>query len=242
MKGSIQASALKDAISAADRLVDEARLNVEKDRVQIAYADDADAAMVDINILDKAFEEFEAEEEIRVGIETDKLKKIVNTIPSSNIAELELSTDRLSISSPPLEYDLAVRDESSLKKVPKIPELDFGAEFVINGSKLGKDVKACSLVDEAMTVKATEDSVHIHCESGTDKLEITHDEEDELDYMDNAVNCSSTFSLDYLDSMTSPMKNTPVTVEIGDDIPIVTTFELVEGLKVEYLLAPRIEA
>ncbi len=87
--------------------------------------------------------------------------------------------------------------------------------------------------DDVFVMETSGDSDSMKFEMGPDDLVDLESDED----------CRSLFSLDYLDDMSKAVGRAPeVRLRLGTDLPVMMDFGLVDGIHVEYLLAPRIES
>ena len=74
-KARIKADSLKEFIGTVGSLVDEAKLNVNEDGIQIKAVDPSHVAMIETNLVKSAFDSYEAKE-MEMGLDIDKFKNV----------------------------------------------------------------------------------------------------------------------------------------------------------------------
>jgi len=70
-KARIKADSLKEFIGTVGSLVDEAKLNVSEDSLQIKAVDPSHVAMIETNLVKSAFDSYEASA-MEMGLDSDK--------------------------------------------------------------------------------------------------------------------------------------------------------------------------
>ena len=75
-KAKIKAENLKEFIGTVSSLVDEAKLNITKEGIQIKAVDPSHVAMIESNLVKSAFDSFEAKT-MEMGIDIDKFKTVL---------------------------------------------------------------------------------------------------------------------------------------------------------------------
>ena len=75
-KARIKAESLKEFIGTVGSLVDEAKLNVTEDGIQIKAVDPSHVAMIEANLAKTAFDVFEAKP-MEMGLDIDKFKTVL---------------------------------------------------------------------------------------------------------------------------------------------------------------------
>lgn len=241
-EASINAGSLKDAISATTRLVDEGKFRITEDGIRLRAVDPADAAMVTLSLDPEAFEAFDNDGESEIGMDLEKLEDVLGVLRSGDTVDVELEDSRMNLSSDGFNYVMTLPDPSSIRKEPKIPDLDLKAQVFLEGSEFRRAVKAAQKVSDHIALR-TEDSVFVLETSGdSDSMTFEMEEEDLID-VESEEDSRSLFSLDYLDDMSRAIGGSPeIRIRLGTDLPVMIDFEMAEGVHVEYLLAPRIES
>jgi proliferating cell nuclear antigen len=243
-KAVINAEVFKDAIEAVSTLVDEAKLRITKDGISARAVDPANVAMVAFDLSSKAFESYEATDG-EIGIDLNRLNDILGMTSKEDKVELNLNeeTRKLEIRSGSLAYTLSLLDPTSIRKEPKVPNLELPAKIVLNGSELRRAVKAAEKVSDHMALGVKDKTFYVEAEGDLDKVRLDLPESN-LISIQSTSNVRSLFSLDYLNDLAKSLgKAEQVSIDLGTDYPVKFTFNIAGGNgTITYLLAPRIES
>lgn len=241
---SITASAFNDALDSVSVLVDECRIHLNDDGMQIRAVDPANVGMVDMTLPAAAFEDYTGNGE-EIGVNLTRLEDITGMADSDQEIDVNLDTETrmLHIEFGGLSYNLALIDPDSIRQEPDIPDLDLPAEITLEGSQLSRGVTAADMVSDHIRLRVdgnSEDFI-IEAEGDTDDVDLTLDEDDLIDI--EAASADSLFSLDYLDDMESAIPGSEAVVaELGEEFPVKLHYNFAEGIgSVTYMLAPRIK-
>lgn len=243
-KAVINAEVFKDAIEAVSTLVDEAKFRITKDGISARAVDPANVAMVAFDLSVKAFESYEATDG-EIGIDLDRLNDILGMTTKEDKIELNLNeeTRKLEIRTDGLAYTLSLLDPSSIRKEPKVPNLELPAKVELNGAELKRAVKAAEKVSDHMALGVKDKTFYIEAEGDLDKVRLDIPESS-LISIQSTGNVRSLFSLDYLNDLAKSLgKAERVAIDLGTDYPVKFTFNIAGGNgTITYLLAPRIES
>ncbi|MDY6764347.1 MAG: DNA polymerase sliding clamp, partial [Halobacteria archaeon] len=219
-KSVINAGTLKSTVDSINVLVDECKIHLDDDGVHIKAVDPANVGMVELDLPDDEFEEYEADGET-IGVNLTRLKDIIGMGKSGDSIELELDeeTNKLKIRIDGLRYTLSLINPDSVRKEPNVPDLDLSAEVVVAGREIKRGIKAAGMVSDHMAFGVEDGAFFMHAEGDTDDVHVDLDEEDVVAI--EGGDARSLFSLDYLDSMGKAIPNdAQVTLEIGVDYPV----------------------
>ena len=97
-KARIKADSLKEFIGTVGSLVDEAKINVSEEGLQVKAVDPSHVAMIEANLLKTAFDSFEVSD-IQMGLDIDKFKSVLTMAGKDEMVILEKDDDlnRLSL-------------------------------------------------------------------------------------------------------------------------------------------------
>ncbi|WP_435348374.1 DNA polymerase sliding clamp [Haloarchaeobius sp. HRN-SO-5] len=244
-KAIVSAETLKTTLDSVSVLVDECKIHLNEDGLEIRAVDPASVGMVDLRLSADAFESYEATGGV-IGVNLSRLEDIASMADSDQLVELELDeeTRKLHIQIDGLEYTLALIDPDSIRQEPDIPELDLSAEVTIEGRDVNRAVKASDMVSDhiALGVDADDELFYVDAEGDTDDVHLELDTEDLIDLQ--AGDAHSLFSLDYLKDMNKAIpSDAEVTLELGEEFPLKIHFDIAEGQgSVLFVLAPRIQS
>ena len=91
-KARIKAESLKEFIGTVGSLVDEAKLNVSEDGIQIKAVDPSHVAMIETNLVKSAFDSYESDA-MEMGLDIDKFKNVLTVAGKDDMVELEKDDD-----------------------------------------------------------------------------------------------------------------------------------------------------
>ncbi|MCK4937055.1 MAG: DNA polymerase sliding clamp [Methanosarcinales archaeon] len=242
-KAIIESEKLKETIESVSSIVDEAKLNLTPEGLTIRAVDPANVAMVSMTMKSSAFEEFTATDG-ELGVDLNRLNDIMSMAEKAETVELELDEEshKLVIRMSGLTYKIALLDPASIRKEPKIPQLELPASIILSGSDMKRAVKAAEKVSDHISMGVDGETFYLEAEGDSDRMRLDM-LKDQLIGMKSG-DAHSLFSLDYLsDMIKSAGKANEITLELGKDFPVKINFKIAGGSgDVNYLLAPRIES
>lgn len=259
VEAELELGLLKKCLEVVTAVVDEGRVKITDGGVSLRVVDPANVALVLLELEGEggAFvryqweDEGEGEDEVEVGVDFGRLAavlkgqgggrerdgEVVEALVSRSRLKLRIG-NRISF----FEYTLRLLDPSSLRKPPKIPELEFPCVASVDAASLLRAVKAAGRVADHVTVGVGDDrrTLFVAAEGYDEAVRAEFD--DENAYVDAAAPAASKFSVKYLEPMLGAAARAAdvVTLHLGGDIPLRLDFEF-DGCRAAYLLAPRIE-
>ena len=87
-KARIKADSLKEFIGTVGSLVDEAKINVSEDGLQVKAVDPSHVAMIEANLMKSAFDSFEVKD-VQMGLDIDKFKNVLTMAGKDEMVILE---------------------------------------------------------------------------------------------------------------------------------------------------------
>lgn len=239
----VKSDVLKGIIDVTSPLVNEVKFNISAKGISLRAVDPAHVAMVDLEIKDKAFEEYKATE-MELGIDMDKLSGIMRLSTSTDIVSLDYDEEanKLIIKIGNLVRKMGLIDTAGMPD-PKMPNLNLPAKVVLKASELSQGVRASEAVSDHLALTVNKDNFELFAEGDTDTVNLKLPKDLLLELTTNSK-CKSLFSIDYFSNMIKPVRGEdPVTIMIGNDNPIRVEFDIADKKgHVTYLLAPRIES
>nr|AAU84232.1 proliferating cell nuclear antigen DNA polymerase sliding clamp [uncultured archaeon GZfos3D4] len=254
----IDANVLRDCIEAITAVVDEGKLRIAEDGLKLRAVDPANVAMVSFELQSDAFDEFrfaakeagaeaaaavESKAETEIGMDFVKLLGILG-IGGREEVELELDehAQKLFTRMGSLSYTISLLDPSSLRKEPKVPELEFPVRVIIETEEFRRTIRAAEKIGDHIVLGVDGEVFFMEAEGEMDKLRLGLRKEQLIDLTPGTLH--SLYTLDYIAAMSKGMSHAEnITLNLGKDYPLQIEFEMAEGKgKVGYLLAPRIES
>ena len=239
----VKSDVLKGIIDVTSPLVNEVKFNITQKGISLIAVDPAHVAMVDLQINDKAFEEYKAND-MELGIDMDKLSSIMRLASSGDTVSLEYDeeSNKLIVKIGNLVRKMGLIDTAGMPD-PKMPSLNLPAKVVLKASELTQGVRASEAVSDHLALTVNKENFELFAEGDTDTVNLKLPK-DLLIELNTNSKCKSLFSIDYFSNMIKPVRGEdPITIMIGNDNPIKVEFDIAENKgHVTYLLAPRIES
>ncbi len=233
---------MRNTFAAISNLIDEANLRAKEDGLYLRAMDPAHVALVDMEMRKEIFEEYEIDEEKTFGIDLDRLMTVLKRAKSDDRIILEHKEEVLRITienSAKRSFDLPLIDVS--EEEIRIPELDYPCVIEIDPDAFEAGIKDAETVSDHVTLKASEDGFFIVAKGDLGNVEVQIRKEQTLTF-DINESARSMFSIEYLKDILKASKIADsIKVYLGNDIPVKLEF-LAPGIKLTFLLAPRIES
>ena len=247
-KAKIKAENLKEFIGTVSSLVDEAKLNITKEGIQIKAVDPSHVAMIESNLVKSAFDSFEAKT-MEMGIDIDKFKTVLTVSTKDDIVELEKDEDlnRLVVNIGNLTRAMPLLDTTGMPD-PKVPALDLPSTVSVNVSEISQGLKASKTVSDHIALTTDKDSFRLVCEGDNQNSVDLSLGKDQLEKLDSSEKSTSLFSLEYFALMVNSLPSERILhINLGTDLPVKIEADIaVDDLtgaqgNVRFLLAPRID-
>ncbi len=247
-KARIKADNLKEFIGTVGSLVDEAKLNVNEDGMQIKAVDPSHVAMIEANLIKSAFDSYEADV-AEMGIDVDKFKTVLAVAGKEDMVSLEKDDklNRLVVNIGNLTRAMPLLDTSGMPD-PKVPSLDLPAFVSVSVEEISQGLKASKSVSDHIALTTTKDSFRLVCEGDNqNRVDLTLGKE-QLEKLVSPEETTSLFSLEYFALMVNSLPPDRILhINLGTDLPVKVDADLaIEDLtgaqgNVKFLLAPRID-
>lgn len=247
-KARIKADNLKEFIGTVGSLVDEAKLNVNEDGMQIKAVDPSHVAMIEANLIKSAFDSYETDV-AEMGIDVDKFKTVLTVAGKEDMVSLEKDDklNRLVVNIGNLTRAMPLLDTSGMPD-PKVPSLDLPAFVSVSVEEISQGLKASKSVSDHIALSTTKDSFRLVCEGDNqNRVDLTLGKE-QLEKLVSPEETTSLFSLEYFALMVNSLPPDRILhINLGTDLPVKVDADLaIEDLtgaqgNVKFLLAPRID-
>ncbi len=247
-KARIKADNLKEFIGTVGSLVDEAKLNVNEDGMQIKAVDPSHVAMIEANLIKSAFDSYETDV-AEMGIDVDKFKTVLAVAGKEDMVSLEKDDklNRLVVNIGNLTRAMPLLDTSGMPD-PKVPSLDLPAFVSVSVEEISQGLKASKSVSDHIALSTTKDSFRLVCEGDNqNRVDLTLGKE-QLEKLVSPEETTSLFSLEYFALMVNSLPPDRILhINLGTDLPVKVDADLaIEDLtgaqgNVKFLLAPRID-
>lgn len=237
LKAVIQADRLQAVLKGITAIATECLATVGPEGMAIKLVDPANVAMADITVPAEAFDFWDCPDQGAIALDAGRLQGLVG---GKDPVSIEIDGHEMKVSVGSARYTLRMLSPDALKQSPRVPEIDLPAWVEIDAQELRAAIRGALNIAErndGAVLEVTDDKFLMHCDTETEKFSI--------DWPLSAVGrrmgmARSFFSLDYLDDISKVLAG-PVLIELGVDYPGRMTAKAEGGIKLQYLLAPRIE-
>ena len=244
----IDAIVLRECIESITAVVDEGKLKISDEGFKLRAVDPANVAMVSFELQRDAFDTFRFEKEsdaeaIETGIDFVKLHDILGIGGKEEVnLKLDEQAQKLFAQMGSLAYTVSLLDPASLRKEPKVPELEFPVQVIIELEEFRRTIRAAEKIGDHIVLGVDGEEFYMEVVGEMDKLRLGLRKEQLIHLTPGTLH--SLYSLDYVSAMTKGMSHADnITLNLGKDYPLQIDFEVADGKgKVSYLLAPRIES
>jgi len=227
-------------------LVDEANFIIDSMGMRLRALDPSRIAMVDFNLPASAFEEYQCEEEVKIGVNFDELNRVMKRGRADERVVLEVVGGRLKITmvgKAERSFSLPVIDIAG-EELP-LPKLNFTVRAKMLSDTLKDAIKDAELVSDSVSFEAEEGFLKVSARSDKGNVEVkfTLESGSLIDYEVDEPS-KSTYPISYLSDMLKGATNLSdiANIEFATDKPLLLSFELAGGGRLSYFLAPRLES
>ena len=239
----VKAEVLKELVDVLSTLVDETKINANKEGISVRAVDPAHVAMVDLSLERAAFESYNADDQ-ELGLDLDKVKEVLRLAKTGDIIDLKYDEDKnkLILHVGNITRRMALVDTAGMSDT-KVPNLNLPAKLTIRVEELRQGIRASENVSDHIALTVSPEGFTMQGEGDTDSVDLKLGK-DLLDELESKEQVRSMFPLDYFANMIKAITTAPsVTMYLGNDYPVKIEFQIGGGKgKVKYLLAPRIES
>jgi len=230
----------KNSIDAIASIIDEGTFHIDEEGIHLRAMDPSQIALVDFDLPADAFEEFQVEKQVDIGVDFTDLNRIMKRLKAED--KLHLSLDKQ------LEMEFRGDTTRTFKtsiidaqsSPPKEPEIDFPCEVKMAPPMIKEALKDAELVSNHVSLSIG-DSFKITCDGDTGSVEIDLPEE-KLLALEKNEDATAVFSLDHLSNiLTAAETPSIVSLKLKTDAPVRIEYAIGDG-RVLYYLAPRIES
>ena len=248
LKARIKAESLKEFIGAVGSLVDEAKVNVNEDGMQIKAVDPSHVAMIEANMVKSAFDSYEAKS-MEMGMDIDKFKNVLTVAGKDEMVDLEKddNLNRLVVNIGNLTRAMPLLDTSGMPD-PKVPSLDLPSTVNVVVNEIAQGLKASKSVSDHIALSTDKNSFRLVCEGDNQNSVDLSLGKDQLEKLDSPDEATSLFSLEYFSLMVNSLPADRILhINLGTDLPVKIDADLaVDDMtgaqgNVKFLLAPRID-
>jgi proliferating cell nuclear antigen len=237
---------LRDSIGTICELIDETEFQISKDGIRLLAADRAVVAVVDFFLSANAFKEYKCQKDMKIGINLLDFLAVLKRAAPGDVLTLKIGEEnKLNIilkGASTRNFVLPLLDISK-EEPPPIDKLEFSANFDMDSEILNNGIEDASLITDSVVLTAQKGRVLLKAES-----DIRSSELELLSGMDGLKNLEvnepvrARYSVDYLKKMMKGRKLAPYAhLALSMDYPLNLSFNMPNKMKLQFILAPRVE-
>lgn len=230
---------LTDSISIISELVNEVRLKIDKDKIELIAMDPANVAMIVFNLLSSAFAGYNVEKPQDIAINLDQFKQILKRAKPSDVVTIELDEDKNKL-------NIKIKGESTrtfnisllslVDQDQKVPNLKFPVKIQSNTLVFNEAIEDMGVVAESVSFIADKDKFTVKSESKLNDATVEVNANIEA-----SEKTHSKYSLEYLKKIIKGSKLTnDVQIQFGNDYPLRIDYTTKDKLNLAFILAPRV--
>ncbi len=240
-----EAPALKAAIDSVVSLVEEGQFEIKKEGLYLKAMDPSQISMVSFSMPKEAFVEYEVDEERKLGLNISQFANVLSRGKRGEKAELSAEDGRLVVKfyADKRKRTFKVPLLEIGEGVSREPKIEFKSHVKINAEAFKETLKDAKLVSSHVRLVLDKEKfiVDVKGENGDVKAEFENGGKEVLEITTES-GAKATFPLQYLEDMVkASTAASPLTIKLETDKPMKLEYEM-EGAKVAYFLAPRIES
>jgi len=237
---------LKDSISIVSELVNEVKLKITPNGIELVAMDPANVAMVVLKLLSSCFVEYNVKKDQDIAINLGNLKSIMKRAKPTDMVILQMEDEsRLQVQfkgKSQRTFSLPIIDIE--EKEQKVPSLKFPITVRTTANVLNEAIEDADVVGESVVFEVDKEKMIVQSEGDLSKahIEIPSDEETSImSETDDKVKAK--YSIEYLKKMILGSKiASDVSVQFNKDYPLKLEYKAVDKVSMTFILAPRVES
>jgi proliferating cell nuclear antigen len=239
-----EANLLTDSIATIGELIDEGIFKIAKDGISLIAADRALVAVVDFKISSSAFEKYELEKEIQIGLNVTNLLSIMKRASADDKLSLNLGESKLEIvleNSSRRRFNVPLLDLGQ-EEVPPIDQLEFKAVAEIKPEIIQYGIADADIVSDSVLFEASENKFGMKAEGDISSTQLELEKgNSSLISLKSDKEIQARYPLDYLKKMIKAAKLADsVTLQWGQDYPMKMSFKSGDKVHLSFVVAPRV--
>ncbi|MHA2399915.1 MAG: proliferating cell nuclear antigen (pcna) [Promethearchaeota archaeon] len=242
---------LKGIIETLASIIDETEFRVTPKEFTISAMDPSRICLLKLSIKKDDFDEYTCAKDSKVGLNLDDLDKILKRSAASDSVEIEFNEAAQKIKikmkregvSRTRTFSLALLD-IDIEEIPmdNLLKIEYPSKWVIDPDFLVEAIKDAEIYSEILNINANAGQGLVFSSSGQiGEMEYNLAEEDLIESELEGISTGA-YSLTFLKAILKIASITEkLEISLKTDHPLKMNFDLLEGGKLNYFLAPRVE-
>lgn len=237
---------LKESVSILSELVNDVKIKLDADKLEIVAMDPANVAMIVFRLLNSAFAEYDIKGVEVISVNLESLKQVLSRAkPNDNIVlELDEEKNRLKIGlrgESKRNFNLGLIDIH--EKEQKVPELDFSGSVEMSNVVFNEAVEDMDIVADTVSLSTDGNSFLIEAAGNTHDAKVSFNKSENISIAlsEDKENVKAKYSIVYLKKILKGGKLADkVFLKLGQDYPLQIEYKVTDKLHFRTLLAPRV--
>jgi proliferating cell nuclear antigen len=242
---------LKGIVETLASIIDETEFRVTPKEFTISAMDPSRICLLKLSIKKDDFDDYQCNKDSKVGLNLDDLDKILKRSAANDSVEINFNETDQKIKikmqregiSRTRTFSLALLD-IDIEEIPmdNLLKIEYPSNWVLDPEFLVEAIKDAEIYSEILNINANEGQGLIFSSSGQIG-EMEYDlNEDDLIESELQGSSSGAYSLTFLKAILKIASITEkLEISLKTDHPLKMNFDLLEGGKLSYFLAPRVE-
>ena len=232
---------IKDITETIATIIDECKLNITEDGIQINALDKSHITFIELSIRKTLFDEYHCETPEQALIDTNQLLQILRRCKNDDILKIETTPTHMILifdGESSKRFRVSLIDNEYESPVP--PSIDYPVEITVPSNLIKDSLGDSKLFGESISFTVDEDYLHICSQTASGVFGETHIKYLHGENINEVV--KSGYSIEMLQNIFKASKlNKECKLNLGNDIPLMATFELpMRDGYIRFLLAPRL--
>ena len=228
----------KNILTNVEYFLEEVKFEVDSDGLRFRGLDKSHIAFIGLYVDRDYFDTFDIDEPQSCIVDTNELVKIVKRAKNNDTLMLSFDESNLELQfiNEDTKRKFKIRQVDMEYDSPAMPIIEYPISFNINYKLLMDSVKDAELYSEKVRLRTKEYSLFVETDSNSG------DYKSELSSLENIGEYMSIFSINWLNNIFKISGiSDEISISMGNNMPLFLEMVDGDGLKVDFLLAPRIE-
>ena len=242
---------LKGIIETLASIIDETEFRVTPKEFTISAMDPSRICLLKLSLKKDDFDDFKCSKESKVGLNLDDLDKILKRSAANDSVEIDFDETDQKIKikmqregvSRVRTFSLALLD-IDIEEIPmdNLLKIEYPSKWVLDPEFLVEAIKDAEIYSEILNIDAKEGQGLVFSSSGQiGEMEYDLNEDDLIEHELEGTS-SGAYSLTFLKAILKIASITEkLEIALKTDHPLKMNFDILEGGKLSYFLAPRVE-
>lgn len=228
----------KNILTNVEYFLEEVKFEVDNDGLRFRGLDKSHIAFIGLNVDNDYFDVFEIEEPQSCIVDTNELVRVLKRAKNDDRMVLTFDESNLKVQfiNNNTKRNFKIRQVDMEYDSPAMPKIQYPVSFDVNYKLLIESVKDAELYSDKVKFKTNNYSLLV------ETVGDVGDYKSELSTLEDLGDYSSIFSIAWLNKLFKINGlSDDIHMSMGNDMPLFLELEDEFGLKVDFLLAPRIE-